>query len=332
MNKISLIALLISTLNFCQISSKDNQGFIYTVSGKIPAAALKFSLTHEHIMSNFGAEAAYVPDYDSVQLFEQVVPYLKRVKSLGVTSIFDCTTAYFGRDVRLLKALADVSGVQIITNTGIYGAANDRYVPAFAYEKSEQEIAGLWKDEFENGIDATGIKPGFIKLAFDNGEPSEIDIKLFKAGILTHLATGLTIAVHTGNNPKAASQQLQLLKEYNVDASAWIWVHANKIENQNLLIDAASQGAWISLDGVNENNFREYLQKLKLFKKENLLHKVLLSHDGNSFPRGRAIRKYESISTNLIPGLLKQGFTQEDINQLMIKNPIKAFQITDHEN
>jgi phosphotriesterase-related protein len=88
-------------------------------------------------------------------------------------------------------------------------------------------------------------------LAFDDGDPSEIDIKLFKAGIFTHLHTGLTLVVHSGNNIKAVQLQMVLLKEYEVHASAWVWIHANKINDEQPLIDLAGQGAWISLDGVN---------------------------------------------------------------------------------
>ena len=327
MEKIFKVAGLLLVLASCQISQKNDRGFIHTVNGKIPAEKLGFALTHEHIMSNFGAEPSYMPKYDEVLLFTQVVPYLNKIKSLGVTSIFDCTTAYFGRDVNVLMALADTTDIQIITNTGFYGAANDRYIPQFAYEKSEEEIAALWIDEFENGIDQTGIKLGFIKLAFDNGEPSEIDVKLFKAGILTHLATNLTMAVHTGNNPEAVDQQLKLLEQYNVGADAWIWVHANKVENENLLIQAASKGAWISLDGVKASNTGEYIRKIKLFKAQGFLHNLLLSHDGNSFPRGGAIRAYEAIPAALIPELLEAGFSKEDIHQLMVKNPQEAFKI-----
>ena len=57
---------------------------------------------------------------------------------------------------------------------------------------SPKEIASKWIDEFEDGIKSSGIKPGFIKLAFDDGVPSSIDLKLFEAGVITHQHTGLT--------------------------------------------------------------------------------------------------------------------------------------------
>lgn len=321
--KTVLLLLLLSSFYGNEKSGKGR--FINTVNGKINMERLNFSLTHEHIMSNFGAKQSYFANYDTVALYNQVVPYLNKVKSQGVATIFDCTAAYFGRDVKRLKAIADATGIQIVTNTGFYGAANDQYVPELAYRLPEKEIAQIWIKEFRNGIDQTKIKPGFIKLGFDDGEPSAIDVKLFKAGILTHLKTGLTIVVHTGNNPKAATKQLELLEEKKVSPNAWVWAHANNVQDLELLINAASKGAWISLDGVKESNIAEYVSKIEMFKSKKLLHKVLLSHDGNSFPRGGKIRQYDVIQTILIPRLNALGYTKEEINQLMVRNPQQAF-------
>ena len=322
--KLFLLINLASLLSTCQNDKTLNQ--INTVQGSINMSELGISLTHQHIMSNFGKEIGEASNYDSIKLFNQVIPYLKQLKSLGVNSIFDCTTEYFGRRVDLLKKISDSTEVQIITNTGIYGAANDRYIPEFAYNASAKSISEIWIDEFENGIKGTKIKPGFIKLAFDDGmPPSNIDEKLFEAGILTHLSTGLTLAVHTGKNMEAVQLQAELLNEYNIHPSAWIWTHANKVENDNILVDFASKGAWISLDGVNQSNISEYIKRLKFFKQKNLLHKVLVSHDGNGFRNGGEIKKFDAIFENLIPEMLKNGFTDVDINQIMVRNPKEAF-------
>jgi predicted metal-dependent phosphotriesterase family hydrolase len=47
------------------------------------------SLTHEHIMSNFGKEIGEASGYDSIKLYNQVIPYLKKLKSFGLNSIFE---------------------------------------------------------------------------------------------------------------------------------------------------------------------------------------------------------------------------------------------------
>lgn len=302
-------------------------GILNTVNGPVFSQEIKLALTHEHIMSNFGAEINKSGEYDEAALFTQVIPYLNRLKSMGVQTIFDCTANYFGRRADLLQEISDSTGIRIVTNTGIYGAAKDRYVPDFAYSSTVGEIAGTWIREFENGIDGTEIKPGFVKLAFDEGSPSEIDLKLFKAGILTHLATGLTLAVHTSNNPEAAAAQMKLLAESGISHEAWVWGHANFMTDVEALSAAAEKGAWISLDGVNSSNTNEYLEKLSRFKSKKLLHKVLLSHDGNGYPRGGAIRQFDAIFTTLIPAMLDNGFTQSEIDQILIENPKNAFEI-----
>jgi len=317
------LAALLST---CQDSKVLNQ--INTVQGPINVSELGLSLTHEHIMSNYGKELSQASDYDSIKLLNQVIPYLKKLKSLGVNSIFDCTTEYFGRRIDLLKMISDSTEIQIITNTGFYGAANDRYIPEFAYKASAKSISEIWIDEFENGIQGTEIRPGFIKLAFDDGKPpSDIDKKLFEAGILTHISTGLPLAVHTGKNSEALRLQMQLLRDYDVHPSAWIWTHANKVSDDKILIDLAAKGAWISLDGVNESNTYEYMKRIKLFKQNDLLHKILLSHDGNGFPSGGKIRDFEAIFESLIPEMLTNGFTNDNIHQILVRNPQEAFQI-----
>lgn len=326
--KVQLLLLLISLLAVFQaFSSSDEKNIINTVDGTISTDELGFTLTHEHIMSNFGKDISETSEYDEAALLNQVVPYLKRIKSLGVDTIFDCTTAYFGRRVDLLQTITTSTGLQIVTNTGFYGAADDRYIPKIAYEFSAEEISKIWVDEFENGINGTDIKPGFIKLAFDSGTPSEIDKKLFKAGILTHLQTGLVMAVHTGDNPEAVKTQLKLLDQYDVSPEAWIWTHAGWSSDIESMIETAGNGAWISLDDIKSSNIQEFIKILQAFKSENLLHKVLLSHDGNGFPGGGKIRPFEAIMNNLIPAMQEHGFREQEIDQIFIQNPKEAFSI-----
>lgn len=324
--------VILSFLVALESNGQSIQAKIETVTGEVSSENIGFTLVHEHIMSNFGADPSEIDSYDEDKLFKQVLPYLKSLKESGVETIVDCTTAYFGRRVDLLKTISEASGVKIITNTGFYGAAADKYVPEFARTASTSELAAVWISEFEEGISVTEIKPGFIKLAFDDGIPSELDLKLFEAGIITHLATGLTIAVHTGDNPQAVKAQIALLEKYNVNLSAWIWVHASKSSDIGYLTEIASKGAWISLDGVNKDNITSYVEMLKVFKSKKLLDRVLLSHDGNGYPRGGAIRPFEAISNSLIPTLIKNGFSDSEINQLVVVNPGNAFSVRVRKN
>ncbi len=310
---------------------------IVTVRGAIPAGRLGVALPHEHVMSAFGEESRYEPAYDEQKLLEQVLPYLKKVKSLGCRALFDCTAAYFGRDVRLLQKISEQTGLHIITNTGYYGAANDRYVPPHAFEETAAQLAGRWVKEWKEGIDGTGIRPGFVKLAVDAGPLSDIDAKLLRAGALTHLATGLTLAVHTANNPQAVQEQLAILKRTGVHPSAWVWVHAHQVALPEDVLAAAGEGAWISFDGVRVGEAGEngqpgtilkHLVLLKEMQKRGLLGQVLLSHDGNSFSVGKdTVRPCDALFTTLLPTLEADGFSRREIDGLVKTNPQEAFAV-----
>ena len=63
--------------NSPQKKSSDPEGYIYSVHGKMDISELGFALTHEHVMSQFGADPAFVSEYDKALLFGQVIPYLK---------------------------------------------------------------------------------------------------------------------------------------------------------------------------------------------------------------------------------------------------------------
>lgn len=312
---------------------------IITTTGKIPRGEMGFTLVHEHILSKFGPPAQEPGEYNKEQVLKEVVPYLKYIKSLGCQTIVDCTAAYFGRNVALLQIISKQSGINIVTNTGIYGAAGDDYVPSYAYEETPEQLAARWVDEFTNGIQGTGIKPGFVKIGVDPGPLSEIDAKLVRAAALTHLETGLLLQIHTSDNPKAVDQQLQILKAEGVHPSAWVWVHAQNMDRSEPLLQVAEQGAWISLDGLRTPNYlngfgdssstvMHHLELIKAFKTRGMLDRVLLSHDGSTYPpEGSAKRPLDVLFNTFIPMLKASEFTEEEINQVTNQNPAKAFTI-----
>jgi predicted metal-dependent phosphotriesterase family hydrolase len=299
---------------------------IMTVTGPIEPERMGITLPHEHVMSTFGSDPARYPLYDLVPLSQTVSPYLTYIKSLGVTTLVDCTAAYFGRHPELLRQFSTDSGLFILTNTGYYAAAADRYVPLHAFQETADQIAGRWVREWEESIDGTGIYPGFIKTAVDPGPLSEIDHKLIVAAARTHHRTGLTIQTHTGDNWDAVRAILSILDEEKVHPAAWIWIHAQAMQTIEKVVWAAEQGAWVSLDGLTEESASHHLTFVKELKQCGLLSHVLLSHDGDSFNGGQ-FRPFHFLFAGFIPLLEKNGFSQEEIWQMTVDNPRRAYTV-----
>lgn len=298
-----------------------------TVLGERPVADMGLTLTHEHLFSIFGLDPEEKTEYDVPALQSVVLPFLEQAKAAGCKTIVDCTAAYFGRNTSVLKILAEKSGLNILTNTGIYGAANGRYIPAFAYSETAAQLSNRWINEWKIGIDGTGIRPGFMKLGFNPGPLGEVDKKLIHAAAITHLASGLTIAAHTSNNPAGAFEQLDILMSQKVSPSAWIWTHAHDVPDNEPLFKAARLGAWISFDGYRPEKHDRFVEGVQSLKKAGFLNRILLSHDGNGFPqKGKMPSRLKlDVLTQLIPVLLKSGFAQSDIQQITVKNPSLAF-------
>ncbi|NWG11987.1 MAG: phosphotriesterase [Acidobacteria bacterium] len=301
---------------------------VHTVGGRLPAGRLGVTLVHEHVMVDFiGAGDASKDRYDAGEVFNVALPYLKRIRSLGCRSLVECTPAYLGRDALLLKRLADASGIRIITNTGYYGAVGGKYLPRHAFEESAEKLAGRWTEEFSSGIEGTGIRPGIIKIGVNQGPLSQTDAKLVRAAALTHKATGLTIASHTGNGP-AALEQLDILVSAGVAPDAFIWVHAQNETNAGVHAAAGGRGAWLEFEGITEKTLAARVDQVVGLINKGLLRRILISLDAGWYhvgePGGGTFRGYEFFFTSFIPALRKAGITDSQIRRLTTDNPREA--------
>jgi phosphotriesterase-related protein len=329
---IELVACLMLLLTTQCFDKQKETGIIMTVRGPISAGEIGLTLTHEHILVDFiGADSINESRWDKAIVGEKVAPYLKQVKDMGCKTFIDATPEYIGRDPLLLQSISKSAGINIITNTGYYGAGNsNKFLPKHACTETTEQLAERWIAEWTNGIGTTGIKPGFIKIGVTKDSLSELHAKLVHAAARTHLKTGLVIASHTGP-ALPAFQQIEILKKEGVDPSAFIWVHAQGEKDSSNHLKAAEAGAWVSLDGINENNIEDYLSMITNMKQNSLLGKVLLSHDAGWYDpakeNGGEFRGFTTLFEKLLPALRNAGFTDDEINQLLVKNPAEAFTV-----
>jgi phosphotriesterase-related protein len=334
--QIALTAILLLMLTGCQPDDEDYR--VMTVNGSIFASDMGTTLIHEHVLVDWiGADSTGYHRWDRAEVVERVIPYFEEVRGRGVDTIIEYTPAYLGRDPFVLQELSQRTGIQILTNTGYYGAVDNRFLPEHVYEETAEEIALRWIDEFENGIDGSELRPGFMKISVREESPlSELHEKIVRASAVAHLATGMTISSHTiGDQP--ALEQIDLIKQEGVHPSAWIWTHA-QTGSLEANLEAAGEGAWISLDGVRfqpgqdddaHGSIGWYAGRITDLKEEGFLSQVLISHDAGWYdagePDGGDFRSYTDIFDYLISELIDRGFTDNEIWQLLEVNPGNAF-------
>lgn len=305
---------------------------IMTVKGAIDKKGMGKTLVHEHILVDFSSAEEQIKIDDNLrnEIIEVMLPYLVEIKELGYSTFFECTPKYVGRDVKVLKILSEKTGLNIITNTGFYGAGEDKHVPKKYWNLSSENFAKMWIEEWEKGIE-DGIKPGFIKTAVNPGPLNEIDKKLIRASAFTHLETGLTVACHTGEE-RCALEVARIFEEEGVDLSALIIVHADAIENFEVHLELLEKGAFLEYDSIGARPIEYHLNLIEKVIKEGFIDRILISHDAGWFTVGKSkedqnIRPYTDISYRFIPKLKEKGISEDIVEKLLVKNPSEAFDI-----
>jgi phosphotriesterase-related protein len=303
---------------------------INTVRGPIEPSALGVTLIHEHVLVDFaGASLVHRARYDAGEAAALVLPHLERLASRGCRTLVECTPAYLGRDVELLARLSEASGLHILTNTGYYGAVQDRYLPPQAFGESAAGLARRWIDEWRRGIEGTDIKPAFMKISVDAGPLSEVDARLVDAAILTHRETGLAIHSHTPD-AVAGLAQIDRIEKEGVPLRAFVWVHAQSVKDPRVLVGAAARGAWIELDGVASESLARHVDLVVELRGAGHLGRVLVSHDAGWYRVGEPgggpgrFRGYELVFTDFVPALRARGLTESDITQVLQTNPVRC--------
>lgn len=287
-----------------------------------PPAVPGSVLVHEHVMVDFiGADQIVPGRYDTGEVFRVARPKLEELRQLGCRRLLECTPNFLGRDARLLARLADVTGLEIWTNTGIYGAANHKFVPAFARAEPAEQLARRWIAAARNGVD--GVKPRFIKTGVNKGPLHELDRKLIHAAAITSRETGLTIASHTGDGA-AALEQLEIVAAEKVRPEKFVWVHAQSEKDHAIHAKVARAGAWVEFDGIGPDSAAWHLECIRFMAEQKLLGRTLISQDAGWYhvgePGGGNYRGYTYIYTDFLPKLEPAW-----IKTLMVDNPKRAF-------
>ncbi len=302
-------------------------GTVSTVTGEVPASDLGMVLMHEHVMVDFiGADQVRRSRYDTEEVFRTALPHLQQARELGCRTLVECTPAFLGRDPGLLRRLSRESGLLIVSNTGYYGAAADKHLPAHAHRESARQLADRWINEARQGIDSTDMLPGFMKIGVDPGPLSDIDRRLVEAAALTHKATGLPIASHTGDGT-AAQQELDVLQEQGVPLDAFIWVHAHGEGDTAQHRRAAERGAWVEFDGISPDSVGRHVELVKAMADAGHLGKVLVSHDAGWYhvgePGGGTFRPYDTMFRAFVPAI-REALGEPAVTQLLVTNPARA--------
>ncbi len=313
-----------------------DQKTVVTVRGDVDPLELGPTLIHEHLLVDFiGAQGITRDRYDGDDVVRVMLPYLQEVSKQGFKTFVECTPAYIGRDPVLWRRLSEASGLHIITNTGLYAAgqrenAPEPYLPQYAYDLSADELAGGWLKEWFEGIEGSGIRPGFIKIGVNPGELRPISEKIVKAAAIVSGHTGLAIACHTGRG-LSALRILDILEETAVAPDRYIFVHAQSEANKELHVQCAKRGAWIEYDGVSPKSAEKHKDLVLYLLELGFGDQILISQDAGWYrpgePRGGEVRGFGFLQSRFLPMLWEAGVAKAITDKFLVDNPRRALEV-----
>lgn len=304
------------------------RGKIMTASGPIAPAEMGLTLAHEHIMVDFvGAERTGRHRYDPADVVATMLPYVEAIRAQGVRTFVECTPMYLARDVEILREIGRRTGMRFLTNTGQY---KEPYLPPATFEIDALQLADQWIAEWEDGIDGTDARPGFVKTAVNPEPLAPVQRKVIRAAALTSSATGLTIATHTGRADQAM-EVLDIVEAEGVAPDRWIFVHAQNETDVGKLLAVARRGAWIELDGLGDTTIDKHMAPLLALLEAGFEGKVMLSHDAGWYrvgeePGGKK-KPFTFLLETFAPLMRERGVSPQTIRRITERNPAEAFTV-----
>jgi phosphotriesterase-related protein len=308
-----------------------NAGFIRTVKGDVAVNSLGLILPHEHLFVEFrGADHPQYAVADPDEVARVMLPYLEAAQQAGVTAFVDCAPVGVGRNIRVLRAIAERTPIHIVAPTGVYKEGS---IPKALLDVGVDDLADRWAREVLEGIDGTDSRAGFIKVALNDHGPTEIEIRNLKAAAAASLKTGATVASHTVGG-RAARREMDVLEGAGLDMRRFIWVHAHTEPDGAFHIEAAKRGAWVEFDAIGADSQAALLNAVIALIDAGYADHILLSHDAGWYEPGRpggapkaGIRGYTALFEDFIPAMRAHGVPEDTIRLMTVTNPAQAYAI-----
>jgi phosphotriesterase-related protein len=304
--------------------------YMHTLTGPVPDRDLGLVLPHEHIFVDLRGPS--VPDYaqaEAEDVIHLMKPYLDAAWIAGITGFIECTPPGVGRNIPILRRVAEITPIRILTPTGVYREA---FIPLAIRNLSIDALADIWIRELTEGIENTPVRAGFIKLAMSDNGPTDIEIRNLEAAAKASLATGAVIASHTSNG--AIMQiELRVLEKAGLNPGRFIWVHADAEPNPAFHLEAARRGAYVEIDAIGaRSDLTTQLNYTTALIEAGYTDRILLSHDAGWYepgqPGGRpsgGVRGFTALVENFLPHLRSRGIQEDIIHQITVINPFQAF-------
>ena len=309
-----------------------------TVLGDLDTAALGITDAHEHVMIRNGLILVREPDF-RLDSTEKSIEELRQFRAFGGGTVVDTAPLGAGRDPEGLCLVSRGSGIQIIAATGLH--KTHYYLDShWRFHYSAEEMANLFIEEIELGMDKNGYegplvkrsaaKAGVVKVASDYQLINQSTQLAMKAVAMAHLATGAPVLTHTEMGTMGC-EQLRLLESHGVQPEHVVLSHMDRNPDFFVHREIARRGAFLEYDGPGRVKYFPESTLIRLIRdmfEAGFGSQILLGGDAARRSYWKSYGGGPGMAYTLehfLPRLRSEGFTPDQIDQIMVQNPARAF-------
>lgn len=300
---------------------------IQTVLGPIEASKLGITMAHEHLSVDLGSVRG---DEDSIFTDSPLVrSEMARLRAAGVNSVVEVSCIDMGRNVSALADISRASGLHIVCSTGFY---LEKYHPTWLKDAPIAKIEGVFRQEFSEGIDGTGIKPGVIgEVAGEKTEITESETKVMIAA--AHVANDIGCAVTTHCQLGCmALEQADLLLGAGMRPEKVVLGHLDLADNLDYYRRVLARGVNIGFDTCGKVAYladEKRAQNLAALAAEGFAGQIVLSTDisRQSYMHAKGGFGYTAVVDRVLPMARELGLTENDARTMLVGNPACIFDI-----
>ena len=275
---------------------------------------------------------------DKEKLIDYAAKILKGISEKYGTYLFvDGTPIDLGRDISLIKAISEKSGVHIVASTGLY-----HYPSMYTVGHSESEIASWFIGEVEEGIGNTGIKPGILKAASTAGRITRDNEKRLTAMAIAQNETKLPVYVHSEHTKELAQMQLDIMLREIRNPEKIILGHAALNPDAEYLEKLLDKGCYICIDQCHCTNhsIESVGRSIALLSNKGYADKILISNDmciysdfgtrkntGLELSISQQVERFGYIFTEVYESFIENGGSEKAWHKMFKENPVKILDV-----
>jgi phosphotriesterase-related protein len=312
---------------------------VATVGGDVRIDRLGPTLMHEHVFVLTPDVQGGWPGFmgwDEEREIERARAKLAGIKRGGIDTIVDLTAPGVGRNVRLIAAAAEGTGLQVVVCTGFY-TVDGLPLPWRFNPRADELMVELFVRDIEEGIEGTDIKAGVLKCATDvEGVTPGVE-RVLRAVARAHLETGVPISTHTHAGTRRGLDQQRIFREEGVDLGAVVIGHSNETTDLGYLEEVMDAGSLIGFDRCGchlTTPLDDQLDTAAELCRRGYAERIVVSHDKPCFidwlteEEEQALlpdHHYGYVQGEFFPGLRERGVSEAQIERLIEGNPRDFF-------